>query len=195
MLISSATLQLCKVNPDEYIQKFKEQQSFFEMVYADSLAQYELKLVPKELQIIQGVKQNKITAKEAEKWLKTSELTYDFLLRISIPESGRKEFLKTEVDDFNYDERLTYYAFEFMQDISVSIDGETLTIKDYHFERDFGIGPHGVIRFSVSRKNKAKELVMTIDDQVYGAQTALFVMDLKRVEKLPKLKHIDRWKN
>lgn len=188
-------MQLCKVKPDDFIRKFKEQQSFFELVFPDSLARYELKLVPKELQVIQGVKQGKISDKEAEEWLKTADETYDFMLHISIPENGRKEFLKTEVDDFDYDMRLKYYAFEFMQDISVSIDGETVPVKNYHFERDFGIGPHGVIQFNVLRKKKAKEMVMTINDQVYGTRTALFVMDLKRIEKLPKLKHIDRWKN
>lgn len=194
-LLASFTVQWCKVQPDEFLNEFQQHKPHFERSYPDSIAHYELKLIPRELQVIQAVRQSKLTPQEAQTWLTSKDETYDFMLRISIPELGRTEFLKKELDQMDYEARLKYYAFELKNDISATIDGNHVGITDYHFERDFGIGPHGVFRFSVPRRKKDKELVLVINDKVYGTRSALFVLDVKKMNKLPKLKHIDKWKS
>lgn len=191
----SFTYQLFKVGPDEYIQKFRSMNDDFELVYKDSLAHYDLLFTSKELQVIHAVNKGSLTIDEAKEWMQQSENSFDFMLRISIPSSGRQEFLKTEVDDYGYDERLKYYAFALANDITASVDGEIMQLSDYHFERNFGMSPHGLIRLSVPKTKGASELILNIHDRVYGTHTIKFVFDLKKIEKLPKLKHIDKWKS
>lgn len=185
-----------KVQPDRYLEIFESQKPYFQKELKDAYSHYKVSFIPREIQVIQGVKQGKISSLQAQEWLNESDSEISFLITIEIPENGNKEFLKFEKDSTTYDQRLDYYAFEFARDIQiVTIDNQTINVSDYHFERDFGLSPKGTFSVSFTKPENIKEFDLVIDDKIYGSQAKRITFNYAKFNDLPQLKKINKWKN
>ncbi|MFT5779002.1 MAG: hypothetical protein ACI837_001959 [Crocinitomicaceae bacterium] len=182
------------VTPEEYKKQYSEKVDAFSMVSNDHGVEYSLKFVPKELQVISSYSKGVLTITEAEEWLKESENEVRFMLQIEIPENGRQEFLKYESENYSYEDRVKYYAFDFAKDIEVWVDEkQKLELNSFNFEREFGVSPKGTMILSVNIPKNAKNLSVKFTDQVYGTDSQSFLFDLKEFNSLPRLKNIKKW--
>jgi hypothetical protein len=184
------------VEPEEYLQSYKQLNSSVQKDVWSGDVHYSASYITKEIQVIQALQRGTMTKREAQLWLKNKENEVTILFQIEIPANGRQEFLKYEVDSSTYEERVKYFSFEFKNDIALNGNNSTeLKVKDYHFERDFGLSRKGTITLSVSLPKKIKTLQLKFNDKIYGDGNETIEFDLKKIHALPKLKDPRKWKN
>ena len=193
--ISSGT-SLKGVEPEAYIHYYKAHQEEFKKVQSNGEAVYSFAYLPKELMLIQAIKNKQLTNDEVTNWMKEKETEFTFLLQVSIPQNGTKEFLKFEKDTRSYEERLLYYAFQFQNDLQLFKDNsEKLPITSFHFERNYGSSPIGTFTFTCRKPKKFKSIQFRMNDKVYGSSTAIsMVLEGEKIKALPTLLPMYKWK-
>lgn len=192
-LIMTSFIWKEKVLPDEYVQSYSANKTLFVKSVEGKDVMYTAKMIPAELRVIYQFKRGQINVEEAKELVESRKGEVEFILELEIPSNGNNEFLKAESDTMNYDERLSYFAFDFKEDIKIWIDNHVITLTDYHFERDFGVSPKGTFTFSVMTQKNEKTLIIEIDNKVYGDRIQAIEFDLSSLKTLPRLKNIKKW--
>jgi len=180
------------IDPEAFMEHVKKNSSQFKEQIINKDIHYTLLYVPVELKVIQGYQNGMLSPIEAENLLKEGNKSLKFIFQIEIPDHGRREFMTYRPDSISYDNRVKYYAFEFIRDISFkSHNGADLKIINYHFERDYGISPRGTFTLEVENPSTQK-VEFTFNDKVFSKEELRIKLE---VPKLPKLKKVKKWKN
>ncbi len=182
------------VNPEAYISAYKQNISSFRKYFSDTKLNYMISLVPKELTLISQYKRGLLNKEAVNEILKNNSNEIDFILELELPENGNRAFLKFPSDRLDYEERLKYYAFSFLDDIKVFNENkEDLYINAYNFERNFGASPKATFTFSITPNKRNKKIMLQINDQVYGHSLVHFEFNMKQLQSLPRLKNATKW--
>ncbi len=182
------------VTPEKYLSKVNEIAGQLVITRSSGVANYSVRLVPGAVKVIHLYKNKRINAVQAKEMLEQSQTQYDFILSIEIPENGSREFMAYDNGRDAYDTKVKYYSFGFSQHIRFeNATKEWQKVVAYNFERDFGLSPKGTILFSVPKSALGKDLKIEIHDQIFGLEPIFFDFDLKLLQKLPKLKAVEKW--
>lgn len=174
--------------------KVNEMSSQLVRTISSGVAQYSVRLVPSAVKVIHLYKNKRIDATQAKEMLEHSKDRFDFILTIEIPENGGREFMAYDNGRDAYDTKVKYYSFGFSEHIRFeNSTGQWQKVSAYNFERDFGLSPKGTILFSVPKSALGKDLKLEIHDQIFGKEAIYFDFDLKILQKLPKLKPVEKW--
>ena len=195
-LFCGFTMFCDRLNPEEYRSFMRKNKSNLQHVSEGDISKYKVSFIPQELTIINALDKEVMSPKEAENSLDQKNQDFNFLLQITVPENGRKEFLTYPSGDTDYKSRLLYYSFDMKNDIKVYINGKEIPLNYYQFERDFGLSAQGTISFSVEGipYRKIDLLEIQIKDEVYGRELHEIVFDADFIQNLPELKSIKKWK-
>lgn len=182
------------VNPEVYISAYKQNRSNFRKSFSDTKLNYTISLVPKELTVISQYKKGILNQQAVNKLLSTKSNEIDFILELELPENGNRSFLKFPSDRLDYEGRLKYYAFSFLDDIKVFNENkEVIYINAYNFERNFGASPKATFTFSITPNKSDKQITLKINEQVYAQSMAHFEFNIKQLRSLPRLKNATKW--
>lgn len=192
----SFTTIICGVDPEEYIEVYQSKSAEFKKEVSDNSVVYTVSYIPKELQVIQAIRNKSVTNSEAQEWLSKKDNEVSFIFQIEIPSNGKQEFLKMESDSVPYEQRLKYYSFNFKNDISLLVNGsKKIAINNYHFERDFGMSTKGTFTVSAEIPKNTKRITFVFNDKIYGSMVHSIEFDFNTMKSLPQLKTINKWKN
>jgi hypothetical protein len=181
-------------SPDEFITCFLKNQFDFQKSFNDKNASYTLIYFPNELQYINALKNNLMTENEALVWLKESRKRMTFNLKIELTKSNL-EFLKFDNDSLNYEQKINYYSFYFLNDIEIFTDNKKkLKVENFHFERNFGTSRKGDFTFSIDVPKKYRKMEVIITDKIIGTQKVYFEFEREKINALPKLIPFRKWK-
>jgi hypothetical protein len=182
------------VAPEKYLSKVSEIASQLILTRTSGVANYSVRLVPGAVKVIHLYKNKRITAQQAREMLEESKTRYDFILSIEIPQNGAREFMAYDNGKDAYDAKVKYYSFGFSEHIRFENNTKQWQkVMAYNFERDFGLSPKGTMLFSIPKSALGKDLKIEIHDQIFGVDAIYFDFDLKILQKLPKLKAVEKW--
>jgi hypothetical protein len=182
------------VAPEKYLSKVHEIANQLVITRSSGVAVYTLRLVPGAVKVIHLFKNGRIDATQAKEMLEQSKTRYDFILNIEIPENGAREFMAFDNGRDAYDTKVKYYSFGFSEHIRFeNSTKQWQKVTAYNFERDFGLSPKGTMLFSIPKSALGKDLKLEIHDQIFGLDAIYFDFDLKILQKLPKLKPVEKW--
>jgi hypothetical protein len=196
-IISSLVMSFCwPVQPENFIHDFKERATEFTQVRTEGILQYTLHYYPIELQAIKSFRSSNQVKSSVESLLTDAKKQYQFLLELKIPKNGPKEFLTfADGTQTNYQERLTYFSFQFRKDIKYfSKDRVWLPVESFQFERNFGLTNQGSFLFEIPKANIGDTLKISIGSKIYAAQPIEFFFSKKNLNSLPQLKRVSKWK-
>lgn len=187
---------MCGVDPAVYLEEYQLQSGEFKKEVSDNSVIYTVSYIPKEIQVIQAVRNKSVTNSEAQQWLNNKDNEVSFIFQIEIPSIGKQEFLKMESDSIPYEQRLKYFSFNFKNDMSLLVNGsEKIAFNNFHFERDFGMSPKGTFTVSAILPKSTKRIEFVFHDKIYGSKEHSIEFDFKKMKSLPQLKTINKWKN
>ncbi|MBI1838659.1 MAG: hypothetical protein HYR91_15450 [Flavobacteriia bacterium] len=199
LLVTSLTFEketYFRVEPVKYTQWFTSHKGDFIRTVTIGKFTYEIMLIPMEIKLLNYAKSNKLSKKEVEDFISEHEKSYEFSLRIQIPENGTKEFLKYEGGNGkSYDEKLKYYSFDLKNTIKLfSKNGQQSQCEEYIFERNFDIQPSATISFSMQKPEKNTDFTIEINDTGFIENKVLFAFESQKINNRPKLKYSKIWK-
>lgn len=118
-----------------------------------------------------------------------------FMIELYCPKIGMMEFLNLEDGQLQFSQRVEYYHFKFLKDISFEINGRKMSVSAFDFERSYNVSPKGKFFGSIPIGKSAKYLEVKIFDAVYDKTVSSFAFSLKNMKKLPGLKKIRKQRN
>lgn len=185
-----------RVNPEEFYAFYKNHSS--EFLFAQSTANFDYKIAFKPFQqnLIKFVKdETNLTKKEYKKFKKQNSKNLDFILQISSVKEPFKEFLKFDNGLQSFEQKVSYYSFDFKKDIVLVLDSlDTLKLDYYNFERGFDINPNGefYLSFNIGKKKFHKAQIL-IKNRAYNETNIAFTYQQKSLFDIPQLKHYKKW--
>ncbi len=113
-----------------------------------------------------------------------------FMLRIDALNFG-DELAKYQLQSqAEYQERIMYLSFEQQGNLSVQTDdGRDVPCVLYHFERTYGVTPYStfMLGFDEASLEGAKELTLTLDDQLFDKGLVKFTWSTEVLKNIPKV--------
>lgn len=176
-----------KVNKEHFIQFYRTNISAYEKTENQGDLLTKVRFIPTDFTTLKLLNEDEQAAIDFQKEAQTA---LSFLVQLEAPSIGNKEFLNLKNDSLSFEERVSYFSFNFRNDISYQIDnGQILNIADFHFERLFNISPYGNFNISIPLPNKrAKLLKIIVRDKLYDFGHTTFEFDLKKINEFPRLK-------
>lgn len=116
---------------------------------------------------------------------------YYFNLDISSADKSKSILSNQLNNNEEYYSRLNYFTSFAQQDIKLISNKDTISCALYHFERTYDLSPFNTIVIGFKQpKNKEflkKDLQILFDDKVLSVGPINFLLDRKKLKKIPKL--------
>lgn len=148
---------------------------------------YILEYLPTELEVAQQLRGKRITAEEAQTWLKDDNTDLHFKLTIITPIAGTDLYHFDLAEDETSANRASYYAFDFKNDIRLITGNDSIALGGYIHER--GLANYPVAKFNLDfPKSRLKETnTFTINDKTLTKSTISFSVKDWHTTKIPTL--------
>jgi len=186
-------LQSCNSVPDslvpsEYVKWIKNEENGLTKTKSFNNLHFTVTYKPVEFIICNEERTDKLKQEIVDSRSKKLDGLYHFGLRLKTDISG--DVMAHEMmDESQYFDRVSYYGFEFQNDIVLVQNLDTLPCGLFNFVRSHGIAPYVDFVFSFPKTKDIldSDLQLVVNDKVFNNGKIKFVFDHKIINNLPQL--------
>ncbi len=177
------------LSPEEYLTTIDSSQTLCKVIHAGSV-DYTIRVQTPEAIALKGSYNSKTGAIDKAAYLTRLKELQGFIfftIAQQVPGSS-KSVLKYNVSGHaEYEQRLMYYQFYAMNDLTLSSDGKVSKPSSYNYENHMEISPVNTIVVAFSDDGTARDFQLTFDDQIMNNRFLKAQFEREDISELPEL--------